>query len=178
MSSRVETIRFLGKVETRDAAASLLSKGGDAVVVERGKPRLLILRCPCSCGDDLLINLDRRAGAAWYFHRNRTRITLFPSYWRADGCGSHFILWNNRIYWCRGWESEEGDDWEVSTKLEEKVYAALPDEWFMNYELVAEQLKLVPWEALQACRQLVNRGKAVAGKWPLRGSYRRLNEEK
>jgi len=163
-----------GKTETRDSASPLLSKGGDAVIVKRGKPRLLIVRCPCGCGDDLLINLDKRAGKAWYLYRNRKGLSLYPSYWRDDGCGSHFIVWNNQIYWCYGWESDESDDWYVSLELEQKVYAALSGEWFTNYEQVAEQLDLIPWEALQACRQLTKKGKAIADKWPRRGMYRRI----
>jgi hypothetical protein len=109
-----------------------------------------VLRCPCGCGDDLLINLDRRAGKAWYLYRNRKGLTLFPSYWRNDGCGSHFIVWSSHIYWCYGCESEESDGWQVSSEIEDKVYAALPDESFAGYEQVAEQLDLIPWEVLQA----------------------------
>ncbi len=177
MAQRVKTIGFLGKVETRDAASALLSKAGDAVIVERGKPRLLILRCPCGCGDDLLINLDRRTGSAWHFYRNRKGITLFPSYWRDDGCGSHFIIWSNQIYWCRGWESDESDTWQVSVEIEDSVYAELPDEWFINYEQIAEKLDIIPWEVLQACRQLVKKRRAVADKWPRSGMYRKIKPD-
>jgi hypothetical protein len=175
MTSRAKEITFRGKVESRDVAASLLSNAGDAVVVERGKPRLLILRCPCGCGDDLIINLDKRAGAAWYLYQKRKGMTLFPSYWRDDKCGSHFILWNNHIYWCLGWESEESDTWQVSLEIEDKVYAALPDEWFVSYDQLAEQLGIIPWEVLQACRQLVKQDKAVADKKPRSGMYRRIS---
>jgi len=174
MATPVSKVSFRGKVEQRDLGTPLLQAPGDAVVVERGKPRLLILRCPCGCGDDLLVNLDRRAGKAWYLYRSRKGLSLYPSYWRDDGCGSHFIVWNNHIYWCRGWEADESDEWQVSSELEDKVYAALPDDWFINYEQLAEQLDLIPWEALQACRQLGKQGKAVADKWPRRGMYRRI----
>jgi len=173
MATPVSKVSFRGRVERRDLGTPLLQAPGDAVLVERGKPRLLILRCPCGCGDDLLVNLDRRAGKAWYLYRSRKGVSLYPSYWRDDGCGSHFIVWNNHIYWCRGWESDESDDWQVPSELEEKVYAALPDDWFINYEQIAEQLDLIPWEALQACRQLAKQGKAIADKWPRRGMYRR-----
>ena len=174
MTERVTKVSLRGKVQQRDLAATLLRFPGDAVLVERGKPRLLILRCPCGCGDDLLINLDRRSGAAWYLYRSRKGLSLYPSYWRKDGCGSHFILWNNQIYWCLGWESDESDSWHVSADIEEKVYAVLPDDWFVNYEQVAEQLELIPWEVLQACRQLVEKGKAISDVWPRRGMYRRI----
>lgn len=174
MATRVNRVNFRGKVERRDLGAPLLESAGDAVLVERGKPRLLILRCPCGCGDDLLINLDRRAGKAWHLYRKRNRLTLYPSYWRDDGCGSHFILWNDEVSWCYGWESEEADYWQVPSEIEEKVYAALPDDYFVNYEEIAEKLDLIPWEGLQACRQLARKGKAASDKWPHRNMYRRL----
>jgi len=174
MANKVEMVTFRGKVESRDAACTRLSNSGDAVVVERGKPRLLILRCPCGCGDDLIINLDRRAGAAWHLYQKRKGITLFPSYWRDDKCRSHFILWSNHIYWCRGLESEESDAWQVSLEIEDRIYSALSDEWFMSYERLAEQLDIIPWEALQACRQLAVKGKAIVDKWPHSGNYKRI----
>jgi len=171
--TRVNKVKFWGKVERHDLAASLLRSPGDVVIVERGKPRLLILRCPCGCGDDLLINLDQRAGKAWHLYQKRKRLTLYPSYWRDDGCGSHFILWNDQISWCYGWESEEADHWQVSSETEDQVYGALADDYFINYEEIAEKLDLIPWETLQACRQLVKQRKAVADKSPLRNMYRR-----
>src|SRR5690349_12185968 len=106
MAIPVSKISFRGRVERRDLSTPLLRAPGDAVLVERGKPRLLIIRCPCGCGDDLLVNLDRRAGKAWYVYRNSKGLTLYPSYWRDDGCGSHFIVWDSHIYWCREWQSD------------------------------------------------------------------------
>jgi hypothetical protein len=174
MSSRTEKILFRGKVEHRDAAGSLLFNSGDTVLVQRGKPRLLVIRCPCGCGDDLLINLDKRAGAAWRYYKSRRGLTLYPSYWRDTRCGSHFIIWNDRIYWCYGWESEDDYDWSVSADIEGAVLKLLPSDRFMKCEELADRLGLIPWEALQACHQLVNRGLAVAGRGQLRGEYRRL----
>lgn len=174
MAQRVNTIKYHGKVETRDAATSLLKNAGDVVLVERGKPRLLVLRCPCGCGDDLLINLDRRTGPAWYIYSKRKGMTLYPSYWRDSGCGSHFIIWNNHIYWCYGLETDESDTWQVSTEIEDSVYGVLSDEWFISYEQVAKHLGLIPWEALQACRQLVRCRRAIADKWPREGMYKRI----
>src|ERR1041385_2821383 len=95
--TRANKVKLRGNVERHDLATPLLQVPGDAVIVERGKPRLLILRCPCGCGDNLLINLDRRVGKAWHLYQRRKRLTLFPSYWRDDGCGSHFILWDDDI---------------------------------------------------------------------------------
>lgn len=173
MSKRVQQIDFRGAVESRDTAIPLLSKGGDTVLVERGKPRMLVMRCPCGCGDDLLINLDKQVGPAWRHYHNRRGLTLYPSYWRDDRCGSHFIIWNNRIYWCYGWGTGHSNDWYVPTALEDTVFATLPENRFASYEEIAGQLDLIPWEVLQACHQLVKRGKAVPEKWPQSDKYRR-----
>lgn len=173
MSLRVKQIVFRGEVASRDAAATLLSKSGDTVLVKRGKPRLLVMRCPCGCGDDLLVNLDRQAGPAWQHYYNLRGLTLYPSYWRNDRCGSHFIIWNSHIYWCYGWETEDSNDWYVPTALEDTVLSVLPENRFVSYEEIAGQLDLIPWEVLQACHQLVKHGKAVPEKRPRSDKFRR-----
>ena len=174
MSVRVTTVNVRGKVENRDAVAPLLSKSGDAVIVERGKPRMLVIRCPCGCQDDLLINLDSRVGPAWRYYLNRYGLTLFPSYWRDTACGSHFIVWNNHIYWCMGWETDESDTWSVPISVEDAVLAALPRDRFVKFDDVADHLGLIPWDVLQACRQLVKRRIVVANNRPRSGDFRRL----
>jgi hypothetical protein len=173
MKDRAHKIIFRGKVQFRDAAGALLISSGDAVIVERGRSRLLIIRCPCGCGDDLLVNLDKRVGPAWRYFRNQHGLSLYPSYWRDAACGSHFIIWNNHIYWCSGWETTESDSWSVSQGLEDDVLRILPGDRFISYEELADQLGIIPWEALQACRQLVKRNMAIASKWPRRGEFRK-----
>ena len=164
MADRVTEITFKGTVENRDDATPLLKRPGDTVMVVRGAPRMLVMKCPSGCGDNLIINLDRRTGYAWRLYQRRKDLTLYPSYWREDGCRSHFIVWNSHIYWCHGWESDESESWSVSSAIEDVVLSALPSSEFINYETLAERLELVPWETLQACRQLVTQGKAVSGK--------------
>ena len=58
MSTR--RLRFCGTVSTRGAASTHLKSAGDAVLIERGRPRLLVLSCPCGCGEEFPINLDPR----------------------------------------------------------------------------------------------------------------------
>lgn len=173
MAQRAYEIKFKGTVESRDQADPLLNEPGDTVLVVRGTPRMLVMRCPSGCRDNLIINLDRRTGYAWRLYQHRKGLTLYPSYWREDGCRSHFIVWNSRIYWCDGWESNESDTWSVSSTIEDMVLAALPHDSFINYEDLAENLNLVPWETLQACRQLVRQDKAVSGKGKKRNLFSR-----
>ena len=76
-------VRFHGVVSSRGDAAGYLKVPGDAALVERGRPRLLLLACPCGCGEQLPVNLDGRAGPAWRYYKNeRTGLTLYPSVWR------------------------------------------------------------------------------------------------
>lgn len=179
MKKRVKELKYCGTVENRDAAAPLLTDNGDTVIVERGIPRLIIMRCPCGCGDDLLINLDKRSGKAWRHYLNARGLTLFPSYWRDNGCKSHFIIWNSQIYWCFGWGDAEGyETWSVSQSIEDAVYNALPEDRFVKYDSIAAPLDVTPWEVLQACRQLVKAGKAEVDKKSTVGSFRRTKKQR
>jgi len=174
VADRTHQIRYHGAVSSRDLAAERLSGAGDAVLVERGQPRMLVMRCPCGCGDDLLVNLDGRVGPAWRYYSTRRGLTLYPSYWRDGNCGAHFIVWNDRIYWCYGWKTDESDDWSVSEAIEEALLAALPDDRFVSYLDLADNLRLIPWDALQACRQLVERGAAIGEKRFRSPKFRRI----
>lgn len=100
-SEKAKHIRQRGTTEYRDEANVLLEEPGDAVLVERGVPRSLVMRCPDGCGETLTINLDRRAGKAWRMHveKNAT-VSLYPSVYKADGCRSHFVVRQSRIIWC------------------------------------------------------------------------------
>jgi len=173
MAERSNVTIFRGTVKNLDLAVPLLNVAGDTVLVHRGTPRMLVMRCPCGCGDNLIVNLDARTGYAWRLYHDRRGLTLYPSYWREDRCRSHFIIWSGRIYWCLGWETDESDSWSVSSSIEEAVIAILPKEHLMNYEQLAQQLNLIPWDVLQALRQLVKQGLAVSGKGRRNAEFRR-----
>jgi hypothetical protein len=171
MKAHTRRIQFKGVVETRDVATSLIHSPGDVVLIERSRPRFMVMRCPCGCGDNLFANLDRRAGPAWRFYRRRGQLTLFPSYWREDACESHFIIWNDRIFWCDRWDDD--DFWSVEDAIEETVLKALPKNHFVKYSDLAEEIDLIPWEVLQACRQLQSRELAVGDKGSRSIAFRR-----
>src|SRR5665213_3828716 len=154
---RAEKIRFTGRFYSRDEAAASLKKLGDTALVYRGVARMLLMNCPCGCGDMLVVNLDARAGSAWRIYRRSNAISLFPSYWRDTKCKSHFVLWKNNIYWC-DWDDDS--IWTSPSSIEESVMREMP-EHFINYEVLAEKLQEVPWDVLQACHALVRRGYAV-----------------
>lgn len=166
---RADNIRFTGTFQSRDEAAASLKVTGDAAVVRRGVPRMLLLSCPCGCGDLLVVNLDRRAGPAWRMYQRGNAISLFPSYWRDSKCASHFILWSNNVYWC-DWEDDRL--WNSASVIQDRVCRALPDH-FIHYEQLAEQLGEVPWDVLLACHALVRKGEAVANQPRNKGEFRR-----
>lgn len=170
MKKRANRIAFKAQVEQRHEANSLLKTPGDIAFVYRGVMRSLVMACPDGCGELLTINLDGRAGKAWRAYGNQEEVSLFPSVWRETGCKSHFILWRSKIYWC------DWDD-ELDTPMDdvvEQVRGRLSVE-LVPYVDIADELQLVPWAVLSACRQLVRDGAAQEGKDKLRGQFRRAS---
>jgi len=166
---RANKIRFTGIFSGRDEAGISLKFPGDTALIHRGVARMLLMNCPCGCGDSLVINLDSRAGPAWKIYWRGEAFSLFPSYWRDTKCESHFILWKNKICWCN-WDDDSF--WSNSSSIEERVLAALPKH-FISYQVLADQLQEVPWDVLQACRTLVRKKQAETS-FPLRkGEFKR-----
>ena len=57
-----QQIALKAEVASRVGATELLKEPGDAVLVVRGTPRWLLLRCTCGCGEEIPVNLDSRSG--------------------------------------------------------------------------------------------------------------------
>ena len=167
-----------GIVPSRSSTAGMIRSAGDAVLVERERPRVLLLACPCGCGDELSINLDRRAGPAWRLYRTTGSFTLFPSVWRDVGCQSHFIIWRDRIYLFGSRTDDDDDDtfdlWSADEEVgHDVVLNALSKVDFEDASAVADRLEAPPWEVLAMCRRLVREKLAVEGKGRERGHFRR-----
>lgn len=97
MNTRFD-LRFCAVVERRSEAQSFLKVAGDAVLVERGRPRSLLIMCPCGCREICTINLDARIGGAWRIKQDpRARLSLYPSVWRTSGCQSHYVIRDGEI---------------------------------------------------------------------------------
>lgn len=165
-------------VQTRSDGSRHLGAPGDAVLVERGRPRLLLLLCPCGCGDELVVNLDPHAGPAWRLYQERygRQVSLFPSVWRRDGCRSHFIVWRDRILLLGRGRS----DWESPTQASgvvmqiEAIRERLSVAALRSFADIADELGAVPWDTLAACRQLVRMGFAYEGHGDQEGFFGRL----
>jgi hypothetical protein len=171
--TRTNQINLLGVVSSSGDAISRLKSPGDAVLVERGRPRLLMLSCPCGCGDQLPINLDSRSGPAWRIYQTSKGITLFPSVWRETGCESHFIIWRNEILlfgrYEGDWDDSGLDDGTLPDSNE--VLLHLPQVGLVSFSKVADSLNADPWDVLRVCRTLVRSGLAHEGRGRERGSF-------
>lgn len=156
--SRARVIRDLGEAEGHGGCVARLVSPGDLIVDNRGVPRALVMLCPDGCGDILTINLDARSGKAWRTDRRGGRLTVYPSVWRSEGCGAHFIIWRGRVLWCDWREGPNPDDEALTRRVEDALRSQHPR--LVEYESLAEALDENPWDVAWACRILVRAGKA------------------
>jgi uncharacterized protein DUF6527 len=164
-------------VEHRAEATGHLKAPGDAVLIERGTPRWLLMACPCGCGAELPINLDRRAGKAWrlYKHGN-AGLSVYPSVWRDTDCKSHFIIWRGNILLF----DEREEDFvspplgAALIALTDSVLKEIPVAGFASYVHISDSLAEDPWDVLDVCRTLVNRKLLREGLGKERGTFARL----
>lgn len=162
--ARATRITNLGSAQGHAAVRALLSQPADLAIDARGVDRAMIMLCPDGCGDILTINLDPRAGKAWRLRRTvKDGLTLYPSVWRDDGCGAHFILWRDCILWCDA-DSEHDVRREYNEQLSRRILEALaahPDK-FLEAEEIGATVDASPWEVIWAATELVREGKATS----------------
>lgn len=170
------TLHLKGTVQSRSEAAGLLKLPGDAVLIERGRPRWLLILCPCGCGDEFPINLDPRADKAWRLYKDkRNGLTLFPSVWRDSDCSSHYVIWRNRILMFGRYVDEFDDASQTDEiKLTEAVLDYLPITGLVDFTEIADSLNEIPWDVLMICRHLTQKGLAREGSDKQRGSFGRI----
>lgn len=162
-------------VASRAEAASNLSIPGDAVLIVRGQPRWLFLKCPCGCGEEIPINLDQRAGKAWRIYGSKeVGLTIFPSVWRDTGCQSHFIVWRSRILLFGRWDDgdELSSQWPRQDALVHRLRTAWPGHGWAQYVDIADMLNEIPWDVLGACRQLTKSGFLIEGEGDLHSHFK------
>ena len=151
--------QWKGTVQSRGEVNPLLKEPGDTVLVYRGHPRLLLMLCPCGCGEQIVLNIDPQAGPAWRIYQkksNAKELTVYPSVWRDTGCGSHFIIWQGHILGI-GYDSRV----KLDKDLLENVLKALTKQ-FQRYENISTNINENPWSVLWACQQLTKQGLAVS----------------
>jgi hypothetical protein len=163
------------RVSSRANASAHLKRPGDAVIVDRQGPRWLILSCPCGCGAEVPVNLDRRAGPAWRLYESSRGTTVYPSVWRDTDCGSHFIIWRDTISL---FGTQHGESWTDEPEagedeLLQRVLEALSSRGQSAEEISDQIPESEPWDVLRCCRRLCLVGKAIEGLELARGSFRR-----
>jgi hypothetical protein len=84
-------------------------------------------------------------------------LTVYPSVWRESGCQSHFIIWNGRILWLDTYDDDFYD--RTLESAVEGVITAVPK----HFETIADELGIIPWDALSVARALARRGIVVEG---------------
>ncbi len=166
-SKRADRLKLQAHVASRDEARRLVTQPGDAALVVRGRPRSVVMGCPCGCGDQLTINLDSLSGPAWRFAERNGEVTLYPSVWRESGCKSHFVVWQNQIYLF----GQNDFLRRRHPELEDRVYKQLADGQAHHFADIADALDELPWSVLVACENLVSDGKARELEKPNRGTF-------
>ena len=168
--NRVKANRILwkGAADGHSGASELLVFAGDVAMIVRGRPRALLMLCPCGCGEVLTINLDSRSDKAWLLYKRNAGVSLYPSVWRTTGCKSHFVVWDDRIFGLGLDWWDEDDSLELdSGKVLEMFSGNAPT----HFTKIAEQLNAVPWEVLRICRRLAREKKLVAGELEDDGNF-------
>lgn len=74
----------------------------DELVIVRGEiDKWALMRCPCGCGERLLLSLACEKRPRWRVEVDRLgRPTVAPSIRMRDGCQAHFHLRSGRVEWC------------------------------------------------------------------------------
>ncbi len=167
----VRKIRSHGTASNFAEAISRLVSPGDYVEVVRGVPRSLIMACPDGCGENITINLDKRAGPAWRKYVRHNRLTVYPSVWRESGCESHFIIWQDQILWCGRRDDPEVDRMDESLGI--SILHHFPVDTFVHYLTIAEETGNIPWEVYWSCLELAKAGSLAQGKM---GTFKRIKQ--
>ena len=148
--------RLAGRVAQRGEGLGLLANPGDFVLIERGRPRAMLMMCPDGCGEVLTMNLDPRTGKAWRAYLGDDGFTLYPSVWRTTGCLSHFYVWRDRIYWSRRYDAS-ADPSQLDAHAKD-VIAAIRTGAAATVVTIADHLSLSPWLVAFTCSRLVDAG--------------------
>lgn len=163
---------------SRAEAEGLIKVPGDAVLIERGRPRWLLINCPCGCGETYPINLDPAAGKAWRIYKNEKHgITVFPSIWRDTACEAHYIIWRNRfdLFDFDATDFGQREDYKNELDaLKPMLLRHLSTNAYRSFVDVADQIDVIPWDVLRACRELCKAGHAREGIGPNKGAFQKL----
>jgi len=168
------SLNYKGLVTHQADAHAELRRPGDAVIVSRGRPRSLVISCPCGCQTQHPINLDDRSGPAWLLYPSEKRgISLYPSVWRTEGCKSHYIIWGGDILLFdnrRGVERMPAMELDADRRT--RLLKTLTTK-FRGLLEIANDVSEVPWDTLDALRSLESARLVEEGHGESEGTFRR-----
>ncbi|MFK4719103.1 DUF6527 family protein [Bradyrhizobium niftali] len=163
MTMVARKVNLLGFSEYREEGEKKLAAPGDAVIIQRGALRSVLMRCPDGCGETLVVNLDPRVGKSWRLDMRTDKPTLHPSVWRDGGCGSHFIIWRGQLLWCDRFEEGNIEPNFDLVALGRRVLKSLRRRELRSAEEIAADLDEITWEVSRAGQMLVRRKLAICG---------------
>ena len=71
-----------------------------AIVANDGKQKWALMRCPCGCGEIIMLNLMLSHSPNWEVTKNHDGThSLSPSI-DSTTCGAHFLIKSDRLTWC------------------------------------------------------------------------------
>lgn len=71
------------------------------LVRNKQKDYWVLFQCPCGCHEIISLSLQKIHSKHWHVSKSKNnRPSLTPSVWQIEGCCSHFIITDGRIYWC------------------------------------------------------------------------------
>lgn len=91
------TVELVGTNPSRGSVPS----GRIIVVGGPGYQKWAYLRCPCGCGEVIMLSLNHARRPRWSVTIDaRGRPTIYPSVRQIAGCFSHFWIRGGRVEWC------------------------------------------------------------------------------
>ena len=72
------------------------------VVGDRSFQKWALLKCPCGCGEPIMLSLSQKRRPKWAVVTDwLDRPSVAPSIWQTAGCYSHFWIKQGRIRWTK-----------------------------------------------------------------------------
>lgn len=88
------------QIERAEDVPDFISNHSIFVIQDGNEPELLAFKCPCGCGETILLNLLSDTKPQWYFDISYSGIiNVSPSIWRTVGCKSHFWVVDGNVKW-------------------------------------------------------------------------------
>ena len=99
--SRSEFPDFLFRLVSDHPDRDNLPNDKILVVGGKGYQKWAYLKCPCGCGNFIMLSLSKNTRPGWsitvdFFNRP----TVYPSIRQTSGCKSHFWVKKGHINWC------------------------------------------------------------------------------